>query len=110
MRQHRQQEGAAKDPQVGELVELLPPDLDGGGLGADGVVDDALGQLQRQIEQRKQAGGDQQENQLVALGVFPDELEKRAFYGRGSEDLAAGRWPAGKDRVILLCFDMGSAV
>ncbi|MFP3383549.1 hypothetical protein [Tritonibacter sp. SIMBA_163] len=100
MRQHRQQEGAAKDPQVGELVELLPPNLDGGGLGADGVIDDALGQLQRQIEQRKQAGGDQQENQLVTLGVLPDELEKRAFYGKAPKILRLGTGPRGLTRKL----------
>ena len=78
---HRQQEQSAQDQQEMDLRECHAVKFDHIRLGGVGVVDDTLGQFQRQVQHRKQRQGDQQQNELVALGVLENKAENVAFYG-----------------------------
>ena len=80
MAEHGKQKQATQNEQVGDLRHLHAKRCDGITVRTNGVINDPLGQFQRQKQQRKQRQGDQQQQQLVAFGVLPDKGEKRVFY------------------------------
>ena len=80
MDQNSQQERATQEGKKRHLLEFHIADFDQRGISINRVVDNALGQFQRQIEQREQSTGYKQKDQLIAPGVLPDESEECAFY------------------------------
>ena len=86
VRQHCRQIAKAQGCQKLDLAQLVAVDVDHIGLGANRIVDDPLGQFQRGVEKRKGEHRHRQQNQLIPLGVLPDEGEEGtvhsgAFYG-----------------------------
>ncbi|GLO75570.1 hypothetical protein MACH18_26500 [Phaeobacter italicus] len=79
------------------MLQLIAKDINQATLGTDRVIDNPLGQFKGQVEQRKQAGCHNQQNELIALGVFPDKLKECAFYGTAPKWLAKPipSWVAG---------------
>ena len=69
------QKRTTEQPQEIHLADGHARHLHGRALRANGVVDDALGQFQRQVKQWKQQGGDDQQNQLIAFRILPYELK-----------------------------------
>lgn len=82
MQRHRQQKANAQNPQKRGLRHLIAVDINDAAAGTNGIIDDPLGQFQRQVQHGKQGRGHGQQDQLVAFGVFPDKAEERAFYGK----------------------------
>ena len=62
--------------------EGVPQHLDDIGTRTDGVVDDPLRQLKRQIEQREKQQRHGQQNKLIAAGMLPDKAHQRPFDAR----------------------------
>lgn len=63
-----------------QLRQGIPHHIDDTVLRANRIVNNALGQFQRKIQQGKQTRCHRQQYKLIAFGVLPNESKKRAFY------------------------------
>jgi hypothetical protein len=83
---HRQQEQPAQPHQKGDLVKFIAV-VCYRSTGPDGIVDDPLGQFQSEVQQGEQSERDRKQDQLIALGIFPNELKQGTFYDQGPDKL-----------------------
>ena len=76
----RHQKGDAEHAQQHQLRQFDTEEDDRIALRADGIIDDALRQFQRDVEQGEETQGQHAEQNLLTFGLFPDEGEKRGVH------------------------------
>ena len=78
--QQQAEQGAAKDQEIGNLIEREGHDLPWEVLAVDGVVDDDLGQVQRHVQEWEGRHRHHEDRNLLGFGVPPDIREDSLFH------------------------------
>ena len=78
--QQQAEQGAAKDQEIGNLIEREGHDLLREVLAVDGVVDDDLGQAQGHVQEWEGRHRRHEDRNLLGFGVPPDIREDSLFH------------------------------